>query len=164
MRHQTRHGAARQRLGVPFCLRMQNRRAHASVLRTLAQCERAKNGVIAHAIGPDRVRVGTVRPWPWASRCQVSPTRRDSRGPSIDFSSIDSAQSTSTSTRLTLWQKYCLAAPKDLLRLRSLVARGRARKKVRTRSKTPREIELLFARSFPNELFWRVMAFWNPRR
>ena len=77
---------------------------------------------------------------------------------------VRAAQSTSTSTRLTLWQKYCLAAPKDLLRLRSLVARGRARKKVRTRSKTPREIELLFARSFPNELFWRVMAFWNPRR
>ena len=28
---------------------------------------------------------------------------------------------------------------------------------------TPREISLLFAPSFPNELFWRVMAFWNPR-
>ena len=76
---------------------------------------------------------------------------------------VRAAQSTSTSTRLTLWQKYCLAAPKDLLRLRSLVARGRAREKVRTRSKTPREIALLFAPSFPNELFWGVMAYWNPR-
>ena len=76
---------------------------------------------------------------------------------------VRAAQSTSTSTRLTLWQKYCLAAPKDLLRLRSLVARGRARKKVRTRTKTPREISLLFAPSFPNELFWKVLAFWNPR-
>ena len=76
---------------------------------------------------------------------------------------VRAAQLMSTSTRLTLWQKYCLAAPKELLRLRSLVARGRARKKVRTRTKTPREISLLFARSFPNELFWRVMAFWNPR-
>ena len=73
------------------------------------------------------------------------------------------AQSTSTSTRLTPWQKYCLVPPKELLRLRSLVARGRAREKVRTRTKTPREIELLFAPSFPNELFWKVMAFWNPR-
>ena len=66
-------------------------------------------------------------------------------------------------TRLTPWQKYCLLPPKELLRLRSLVARGRARERRRLRSKTPREISLLFAPSFPNELFWRVMAFWNPR-
>ena len=76
---------------------------------------------------------------------------------------VRAAQSTSTSTRLTPWQKYCLVPPKELLRLRSLVARGRAREKVRTRTKTPREISLLFARSFPNELFWKVLAFWNPR-
>ena len=61
------------------------------------------------------------------------------------------------------WKGYIRALPKELLRLRSLVARGRAREKVRTRTKTPREIELLFARSFPNELFWKVLAFWNPR-
>ena len=77
------------------------------------------------------------------------------------------AQSTSTSARLTPWQKYCLAPPKELLLLRSLVARGRARERQRLRSifesETPREFSLLFARSFPNELFWRVMAFWNPR-
>ena len=73
------------------------------------------------------------------------------------------AQLTSTSTRLTPWQKYCLLPPKELLRLRSLVARGRARERRRLRSKTPREISLLFAPSFPNELFWKVMAFWNPR-
>ena len=73
------------------------------------------------------------------------------------------AQSTSTSTRLTPWQKYCLVPPKELLRLRSLVARGRAREKVRTRRKTPREISLLFAPSFPNELFWKVTEYWNPR-
>ena len=76
---------------------------------------------------------------------------------------VRAAQLTSTSTRLTPWQKYCLVPPKELLRLRSLVARGRAREKVRTRTKTPREIELLFAPSFPNELFWKVLAFWNPR-
>jgi len=61
------------------------------------------------------------------------------------------------------WKGYLRALPKELLRLRSLVARGRAREKVRTRSKTPREIALLFAPSFPNELFWRVLEYWNPR-
>ena len=47
------------------------------------------------------------------------------------------------------------AAPlKELLRLRSLVARGRAReRKARTRRTTPREVVLLFAPTFPNELF-----------
>ena len=76
---------------------------------------------------------------------------------------VRAAQSTSTSTRLTPWQKYCLVPPKELLRLRSLVARGRAREKVRTRTKTPREIALLFAPAFPNELFWNIMRYWNPR-
>ena len=76
---------------------------------------------------------------------------------------VRAAQLTSTSTRLTPWQKYCLLPPKELLRLRSLVARGRARERRRLRSKTPREISLLFAPSFPNELFWKVMAFWSPR-
>ena len=76
---------------------------------------------------------------------------------------VRAAQLTSTSTRLAPWQKYCLLPPKELLRLRSLVARGRARERRRLRSKTPREISLLFAPSFPNELFWKVMAFWSPR-
>ncbi len=61
------------------------------------------------------------------------------------------------------WKGYVRALPKELLRLRSLVARGRAREKVRTRSTTPREIKLLFAPAFPNELFWKVMTYWNPR-
>ena len=76
---------------------------------------------------------------------------------------VRAAQSTSTSTRLTPWQKYCLAPPKELLRLRSLVARGRAKERKRLRAKTPRESSLLFAPAFPNELFWKVIAFWNPR-
>ena len=76
---------------------------------------------------------------------------------------VRASLSTSTSTRLTPWQKYCLLPPKELLRLRSLVARGRARERRRLRAKTPREIQLLFAPSFPNELFWKVMAFWTPR-
>ena len=61
------------------------------------------------------------------------------------------------------WKSYVRAPPKELLRLRSLVARGRAREKKRLRAKTPREIALLFAPSFPNELFWNVATYWNPR-
>ena len=61
------------------------------------------------------------------------------------------------------WKGYVRALPKELLRIRSLVARGRAREKARTRRKTPREIALLFAPSFPNELCWRVLEYWNPR-
>ena len=61
------------------------------------------------------------------------------------------------------WKSYVRAPPKELLRLRSLVARGRAREKKRLRAKTPREIALLFAPSFPNELFWGIITYWNPR-
>ena len=61
------------------------------------------------------------------------------------------------------WKGYVRALPKELLRIRSLVARGRAREKARTRRKTPREIALLFAPTFPNELFWGIMTYWNPR-
>ena len=64
------------------------------------------------------------------------------------------------------WKGYVRAPPKELLRLRSLVARGRARENMhatRTRTKTPREIALLFAPTFPNELFWNVATYWNPR-
>ena len=61
------------------------------------------------------------------------------------------------------WKAYARAPPKALLRLRSLVARGRARSVKRLRAKTPRELELLFAPTFPNELCWRVLEYWNPR-
>ena len=61
------------------------------------------------------------------------------------------------------WKSYVRAPPKELLRLRSLIARGRAREKVRTRSRTPPEIAFLFAPKFPNELFWKVATYWNPR-
>ena len=72
---------------------------------------------------------------------------------------VRAAQLTSTSTRLTPWQKYCLVPPKELLRLRSQIARGKA---VATRS-TPPHLARLFARSLPNEISWRVLAFWSPR-
>ena len=62
------------------------------------------------------------------------------------------------------WKSYVRAPPKELLRLRSLVARGRARERqARTRRTTPREVALLFAPTFPNELFWKVATYWNPR-
>ena len=61
------------------------------------------------------------------------------------------------------WRSYVRAPPKELLRLRSLVARGRARERRRLRASTPREIASLFAPSFPNELFWKVTEYWNPR-
>jgi len=72
---------------------------------------------------------------------------------------VRAAQSTSTSTRLTPWQKYCLVPPKELLRLRSQIARGKV---VAARS-TPPHLARLFSRSLPNEIAWRVLAFWNPR-
>jgi len=60
---------------------------------------------------------------------------------------------------MTPWQKYCLVPPKELLRLRSQIARGKV---VATRS-TPPHLARLFSRSLPNEIAWRVLAFWNPR-
>ena len=61
------------------------------------------------------------------------------------------------------WKGYVRAPPKELLRLRSLIARGRARERRRLRAATPREIAFLFAPAFPNELFWKVATYWNPR-
>lgn len=55
------------------------------------------------------------------------------------------------------------APPKALLRLRSLVARGRAREIRRLRVRTPRQVALLLSPSFPNVLFWKVTEYWNPR-
>ena len=61
------------------------------------------------------------------------------------------------------WKLWTRENVKALLRLRSLVARGRARDIKRLRAKTPREIALLLAPAFPNELFWKVSTYWNPR-
>ena len=43
--------------------------------------------------------------------------------------------------------------------IRSQIARGKV---VATRS-TPPHLARLFARSLPNEIAWRVLAFWSPR-
>ena len=57
------------------------------------------------------------------------------------------------------WRKYSLVVPKQVLVLRSLVARDRARVK----ATTPRRLAWLISPNVPNEIAWRVLAFWNPR-
>lgn len=61
------------------------------------------------------------------------------------------------------WRKYVIVPMKEVLRLRSLVARDRARARVRTRSRTPRPIAWLMSPSVPKEIAWRVLDYWNPR-
>jgi hypothetical protein len=57
------------------------------------------------------------------------------------------------------YRKWCLAPPKEVLALRSLIARGRAREK----ATTPRRLAWLMSPNLPNEIAWRVLAYWNPR-
>jgi hypothetical protein len=57
------------------------------------------------------------------------------------------------------WRKYCLVVPKQVLVLRSLVARDRARVK----ATTPRRLAWLMSPNVPNEIAWRVLEYWNPR-
>ena len=56
------------------------------------------------------------------------------------------------------WTAYRKHLRKDVLRLRSLMLRGRARPRVRTRAADP-----VVARVFrlPNELCWNVLKFWR---
>ena len=57
------------------------------------------------------------------------------------------------------YRKWCLAPPKEVLALRSLIARDRARVK----ATTPRRLAWLMSPNLPNEIAWRVLAYWNPR-
>ena len=57
------------------------------------------------------------------------------------------------------WRKYCLVVPKQVLVLRSLVARDRAR----VTATTPRRLAWLMSPNVPNEIAWRVLEYWNPR-
>ena len=57
------------------------------------------------------------------------------------------------------WRKWTLVPPKQVLELRSLIARGRARVK----ATTPRRLAWLMSPNVPNEIAWRVLAYWNPR-
>ena len=65
------------------------------------------------------------------------------------------------------WRKWTLVPPKKLLRLRSLIARGRARAPRHITSSHRREVctalAWLMSPNLPNEIAWRVLAFWNPR-
>ena len=57
------------------------------------------------------------------------------------------------------WRKWTLVPPKQVLVLRSLIARDRARVK----ATTPRRLAWLMSPHVPNEIAWRVLAYWNPR-
>jgi hypothetical protein len=56
------------------------------------------------------------------------------------------------------WPLYRKQSRKDVLRLRSLVLRGRARPRVRTRAADPVVARVL---RLPNELCWHVLKFWR---
>jgi hypothetical protein len=62
------------------------------------------------------------------------------------------------------WRDYVIAPSKALLRLRSLVARGRAREVRRLRARTPRPIAWVMSPDVPKEIVWRVLEYWNPRQ
>ena len=70
---------------------------------------------------------------------------------------------TSASPRLSPWRQYVLAPSVAVLRLRSLVARGRARERGVVSGPTPRPIAWLLAPRTPREIVWNVLAYWNPR-
>ena len=70
---------------------------------------------------------------------------------------------TSASPRLSPWRQYVLAPSVAVLRLRSLVVRGRARERWVVSGPTPRPIAWLLAPRTPREIVWNVLAFWNPR-
>ena len=70
---------------------------------------------------------------------------------------------TSASPRLSPWRQYVLAPSVVVLRLRSLVARGRARERGVVSGPTPRPIAWLLTPQTPREIVWNVLAFWNPR-
>ena len=64
------------------------------------------------------------------------------------------------------WRKWTLVPPKKLLKLRSLIARGRARAPRRNpswRRDMGTALAWLISPDVPNEIAWRVLAFWNPR-
>ena len=52
------------------------------------------------------------------------------------------------------WRKWTLVPPKQVLVLRSLIARGRARGK----ATTPRSLAWLMSPNLPKEIAWRVLA------
>ena len=85
-------------------------------------------------------------------------------GRSLDLArAVRASMYTSASPRLSPWRQYVLAPSVAVLRLRSLVARGRARERGVVSGPTPRPIAWLLAPRTPPEIVWNVLAFWNPR-
>ena len=86
-------------------------------------------------------------------------------GRSLDLvRAMRASMHTSASPRLSPWRQYVLAPSVAVLRLRSLVARGRARERGVVSGPTPRPIAWLLAPRTPGEIVWKVLAFWNPRQ
>ena len=56
------------------------------------------------------------------------------------------------------WRAYVRLPREEVLRLRSLVIRGRARPRVRTRAADPVVARVV---RLPNELVWKVLAYWR---
>ena len=85
-------------------------------------------------------------------------------GRSLDLArAVRASIYTSASPRLSPWRQYVLAPSVAVLRLRSLVARGRARERGVVSGPTPRPIAWLLTPQTPREIVWNVLAFWNPR-
>ena len=85
-------------------------------------------------------------------------------GRSLDLvRAMRASMHTSASPRLSPWRQYVLAPSVAVLRLRSLVVRGRAHERGVVSGPTPRPIAWLLAPQTPREIVWNVLAFWNPR-
>ena len=56
------------------------------------------------------------------------------------------------------WRAYIRLPREEVIRLRSLVIRGRARPRVRTRAADPVVARVVL---LPNELVWKVLAYWR---
>ena len=85
-------------------------------------------------------------------------------GRSLDLvRAVRASMYASASSRMSPWRQYVLAPSVAVLRLRSLVARGRARERGVVSGPTPRPIAWLLAPQTPREIVWNVLAFWNPR-
>ena len=96
--------------------------------------------------------------------CMLSLDDAGHLGRSLDLvRAMRASMHTSASPRLSPWRQYVLAPSVAVLRLRSLVARGRARERGVVSGPTPRPIAWLLAPRTPREIVWNVLAFWNPR-
>ena len=96
--------------------------------------------------------------------CMLSLDDAGHLGRSLDLvRAMRASMHTSASPRLSPWRQYVLAPSVAVLRLRSLVVRGRAHERGVVSGPTPRPIAWLLAPQTPREIVWNVLAFWNPR-